>query len=183
VPSFTCHPRGIWLHNLRPISRLEIRLGDNPTVTADAAGDIILRLPYNGGATLKVLMKDVLTLFYVPELGIRLLSCTRLASRGVTCMFDETGCTLIDKNDNDDILARAIMRENLYWIQNAYPEIIPENAHTTSTSPNTGDLTVWHNRLAHVSKDKIASMLRAKQLQPATTPEKGDICTDCSIGK
>jgi hypothetical protein len=113
--SHVSHPRGIWLHKLRPISPREIRLGDNPTVTAEAAGDIILRLPYNGGATLKVLMKDAITLFYVPELGIRLLSCcTGLASRGVTCMFDETGCTLIDKNDNDDILARAIMRENLY---------------------------------------------------------------------
>jgi transposase InsO family protein len=173
-------PQRHWLHDLRPISPREIRLGDNSTVTAEAAGNIILCLPYHGGATLKLLIKDVL---YVSELGLSLLSCARLASRGVTCMFDDTGCTLIDKNDNDDILARAIMRENLYWIQNAHPETIPENAHTTSTGPNTGDLTVWHNRLAHVSKDKIASMLRAKQLQPATTPAKGDICTDCSIGK
>jgi hypothetical protein len=98
------------LHNLCPISPREIRLGDNSTVTAEAAGDITLRLPYHGGAALKLLINDVID---VPELGLSLLSCARLASQGVTSMSDETGCTLIDKIDNDDILARAIMSENL----------------------------------------------------------------------
>jgi hypothetical protein len=87
------------------------------------------------------------------------------------------------QNDNDHNLARATMREILHWIQNEHPEIIPENAHATSAGPKTENLTIWHHRLAHVSKYKFANKLRAKQLRPASTLAQGDPCTDCSAGK
>jgi hypothetical protein len=94
-------PQRDWLHNMHPIQTREIMLGNDATVSAEAAGDMILRLPYRDGKTLKLVISDVL---YVPDLGINLLSCSRLAMRGVASVFNKDECTLIDKNDNDDVL-------------------------------------------------------------------------------
>jgi hypothetical protein len=80
-------PQRHWLHNVRPISPREIRLGYNSTVTAEAAGDIILRLPYHGGATLKLSMKDVFI-------------CTRAWTQFVIlCPLGFTGCRMYVRRD------------------------------------------------------------------------------------
>jgi hypothetical protein len=92
-------PQRDWLHNMHPFQTREIRLGNDATVSAKAAGDMILRFPYRDGKTFKLVISDVL---YVPDLGLNLLSCSRLAMRGV--LFNKDECTLIDKNDNDDVL-------------------------------------------------------------------------------
>jgi hypothetical protein len=63
-------------------------------VNAEAAGDIVLMLPDNQGFTLRLIISDVL---YVPELSLNLLSCSKLAGRGVANILYKTGCTLIDK--------------------------------------------------------------------------------------
>jgi len=43
-------------------------------------------------------------------------------------------------------------------------------------------ITVWHNRLAHVNRNKITQMIREKQL-PDISASNTDACTDCSLGK
>jgi hypothetical protein len=90
-------PNRDWFHSLHPIDTREISLGDSSEVTAEAAGDIVLQLPYNNGANLKLMTSDVL---YVPDISLNLLSCSNLADRVVASIFDKTGCTLIDKMDN-----------------------------------------------------------------------------------
>ena len=67
-------PNQDWFHKLYQISPREISLGDNSKVTAEAAGDIILKLPYKNGAILKLLISDVM---YVPDLRLNLLSCSK----------------------------------------------------------------------------------------------------------
>jgi hypothetical protein len=73
-------PNRHWFSNIHPIPTREINLGDNSEVTAEPAGEINILLPYNTGRTLKLLISDVL---YVPELGLNLMSCSRLAARGI----------------------------------------------------------------------------------------------------
>jgi gag-polypeptide of LTR copia-type len=51
-------PNREWFHSLHPIATREICLGDNSKVNAEAAGDIILKLPYQG-ATLRLIISDV----------------------------------------------------------------------------------------------------------------------------
>jgi Integrase core domain/GAG-pre-integrase domain len=141
---------------------------------------MILRLPYRDGKTLKLVISDVL---YVPNLGLNLLSCSRLAMRGVASVLNKYECTLIDKNDNDDVPTHARLRDNLYWIENATPQLIPEVANPASTHhASTIDVNIWHNRLSYVAKDKIASTLRAKQL-PRLSQTDEIPCPDCSLGK
>jgi hypothetical protein len=78
---------------------------------AHAAGEFILEAHHKSNSVQKVPVKDVLL---VPKLGLNLLSCSRLAEKGVTSVFDKHGCALIDTQHNNDILARAQLRDNLY---------------------------------------------------------------------
>ena len=116
-------PNQDWFHKLYQISPREISLGDNSKVTAEAAGDIILKLPYKNGAILKLLISDVL---HVPDLSLNLLSCSKLAERGVSSIFDKNICFLIDKLYNDDLLAKAYKKDSLYWLTNVTPELQPK---------------------------------------------------------
>ena len=173
----SCEPG--WMHNLHPIPSREIRLADNSIIQAHAAGDLILEAHHNNNSVQKVTVKDVLL---VPKLGLNLLSCSRLAEKGVTSVFDKNGCALIDTQNNNNILARAKLRDNLYWVSNMVATLVAENATTVSNKTMPDDVTMWHNRLAHVNRNKISDMIRDKQLPPDA---KLDVekCTDCSSGK
>ena len=79
-------------------------------------------------------------------------------------MFDKNGCALIDTQNNNNILARAKLRDNLYWVSNMVATLVAENATTVSNKTMPDDVTMWHNRLAHVNRNKISDMIRYKQL-------------------
>jgi hypothetical protein len=73
-------PNRHWFSTFHPIPTRDIKLGDNSAVTADSAGEIIIVLPYHTGGNVKLSIRDVL---YVPKLRLNLLSCSRLAARGI----------------------------------------------------------------------------------------------------
>jgi hypothetical protein len=168
-----------WMHNSHPIPSREIILAYNSIIQAHAAGDLILEAHHKRNSVQKVTFKDVLL---VPKLGLNLLSCSRLAEKGVTSVFEKHGCALIDTQINNDVLARAQLRDNLYWISNMVATPGAEKATTVSNKTMSDDITMWHNRLAHVNRKKISVMIRDKQLPPDA---KLDVekCTDCSSWK
>jgi Reverse transcriptase (RNA-dependent DNA polymerase)/gag-polypeptide of LTR copia-type/GAG-pre-integrase domain/Integrase core domain len=171
-------PNKNWLHNFHKIAPREIRLGDNSVVSADAAGELILALPYRTGGRLNLHIDNVL---YVPDLGLNLLSCSRLAANGVSSIFHDKGCDLVDNNDNGDIIARALLINDLYWIQDANPKVEMERVNLTQCNEN--DIDLWHNRLGHTGKDKIASMLKQEILHDASSTSRNSSCKECSFGK
>jgi hypothetical protein len=140
-----------WLHNLHPIPSREIRLADNSVIHADEARDLVLEAPSHRNTALKLTMKDVL---YVSKLGLNLLSRSRLAEKGVTSVFDKHGCALIDNLNHNDTLARASLRDNLYWISDMVVTPVPENATPVASENMSEEVEVWHNRLAHVNRQK-----------------------------
>jgi hypothetical protein len=171
-------PNRQWFLNMHPIPTREIKLGDNSVVTAESAGEITLHLPYHTGGTLTLIIRDVL---YVPDLGLNLLSCSRLAAGGISSVFHSKGCDLIDLNDKDDIIAKARLVDDLYWIHGAKPVIAQETVQLASSNPR--ELQLWHNRLGHVHRDKIASMIRKNQLSNRRQAPSNDPCMDCASGK
>ena len=87
---------------------------------------------------------------------------------------------LIDKSDNDDLLAKAYMKDSLYWLTNATPELPTERANIAKHSDNVV-IIKWHNRLAHLGKKKISQMIRDNLLKTNTLTEKS--CQYCASGK
>lgn len=170
------------LHNVHSIPKREIKLGDNSVVTAQMAGDMCMRIPHGRRTYLTVVAKDVLC---VPSLGLNLLSSACLASRGVATVFDRDGCTLVDRTDHDKVLAKAVLRDQLYWLEDT--EIIPPEGSTSdervATASETVDATnMWHRRLAHVDRNKIGDMMRKNYLPSVTAPRQ-QMCVDCTSGK
>jgi GAG-pre-integrase domain len=147
-------------------------------VTAESAGEINILLAYHTGWTLKLRISDVL---YVPDLGLNLLSCSRLAACGISSVFNHQGWDLIDRNDNDDVIAKANLVDDLYWIRGAKSVTTQETLHISSK--NTKELQLWHNRLGHVNKDKISSMIRKQQLKIQWKSSENDTYADCSSVK
>lgn len=178
----SCHmsPNQEWLRNVHPIQTREIRLGDNSIVTAEAAGTLILKVLHCDESTTTLFVNNVL---YIPQLTLGLLSCSRMAEKGVDCVFDKYGCSLIDRSDSDKILARARLQKNLYWLTQVEPVPSGEHAQTASAPPTTEEVNTWHNRLAHVNKTKVAAMLRNHQITHAHKQYITDKCSDCSMGK
>jgi hypothetical protein len=73
---------------------------------------------------------------------------------------------LIDTHSHNDTLARAKLRDNLYWISDMVVTPVPENATPVASENMSEEVTVWHNRLAHVNRGKISDMIRDKYLPP-----------------
>jgi hypothetical protein len=126
-------PNRHWFQNMHTIPTREIRLGDNSVLTSEAAGDIIMSMPYHTGGTLTLAIGNVL---YVPELGLNLLSCSRLAAKGIATVFHDRGCDIIDRNDLDDVIFTAVLRDELYWILNVTPKIAQEYMQHAGVSTN-----------------------------------------------
>jgi hypothetical protein len=59
---------------------------------------------------------------------------------------------------------------------------VAENGTTVSNKTMSDDVTMWHNRLAHVNRKKISDIIRDKQLPPDAQLDV-EKCTDCSPGK
>jgi uncharacterized membrane protein (Fun14 family) len=171
--------RNQFVAQLAPHTSREIRLANNSMRQANAAGDLVLEAPSQKNVALKLTVKDVLL---VPKLGLNLMSCSRLAEKGVTSVFDKYGCALIDTHNHNDILARAHLQDNLYWISDMVVTPIPNIATPVSSETMSEDVTMWHNRLAHVNRRKISDMIRDKHLPPDAKLYV-DKCTDRSSGK
>ena len=101
---------------------------------------------------MKLLISDVM---YVPDLRLNLLSCSKLAEPGVSRIFDKNVSMLIDKSENDDVLAKAYMKDSLYWLTTATSKIPTERANIAKHSDNVL-ITKWHNRIAHLVKKNIS---------------------------
>jgi hypothetical protein len=98
----------------------------------------------------------------VPDLELNLLSCSRLAARGISSVFNHNGCDGIDENDHDDIITKADLVDDLYWIRGA--KSIPPQETLQVSSEHAPELDLWRNRLGHVNKDNISSMISKHQL-------------------
>jgi GAG-pre-integrase domain len=111
----------------------------------------------------------------------KFLKCSRLSARGISSVFNHQGCDLIDRNDNGGVIAKENLVDDLYWIRRAKPVISQETL--KACSGNTKELQLWHNRLGHVNKDKISSMIRNEHLQIQRKSSKNETCTDSSSRK
>lgn len=80
------------LINFTPITSRPITAADKRVFHATGKGDMRIEVP-NGNTTTTILLKDVL---YAPDMGITIVSISRIASAGYAALFRANFCRIFD---------------------------------------------------------------------------------------
>jgi Zinc knuckle len=100
-------------HKLESIALTTVKLGDDSTANCTQIGVVVLHM--SDGRRLRF-SRDL----YVPRIAINLLSVSQLAKKGIMTSFTKTGCALINSDDENCLLAEAIITPGgLYVITKA----------------------------------------------------------------
>jgi hypothetical protein len=101
-------------HKLESIAPTTVNLGDDSTANCTQIGEVMLHM--SDGRRLR--LSQVL---YVPRLSINLMSVSQLAKKGIMTLLTNTGCALIDSDDDNCLLAEAsILLGGLYVVTKAF---------------------------------------------------------------
>jgi hypothetical protein len=84
--------------HVRKIDPRRVMLGDNSSAMCSKFGTVVLKLP--GGRRLR--LSEVL---FVPHPKIHLLIMAQIARKGIMSSFEASGCSLLDLEDGNSILA------------------------------------------------------------------------------
>jgi len=150
-----------------------IELADGNVVDVVGKGTVKLSIVVNG--TTKVCyISDV---FLAPELGFQLLSVSQLDNKGLTTSFANGRCHV---RQGQHLMATGSSKGKLYVI----------DAPTTSVSSHklllSSSLSMWHERMAHVSHSTIQEMVK-NNVVTGVKIESSTIssppCDGCVLGK
>jgi len=161
---------------------MTIRLGDKNEVHARKMGMVQLN-----GVCIEA--------FFVPEFRISLLSVSQLDSQGLTSIFKDGMCTIIDQYGNNPL--SATLNRGLYILprigsahtsESANPPRLrsthtspissPPQLGSTRTSSKSDSIEVWHRRLAHLNYADLKLILDSDK-KTKTLWETPRLCQTC----
>lgn len=158
-------PNRDWITDYKEFSTAKfVTLGDNHKIVAKGYGNI----ETNVG-----IMKKV---YYVPELTANLFSISAAAKNGIEITCKALG---MDFKFEGEKVITAKMIHGIYLL---YLKVEKPSDRALAAS----SIDEWHERFAHVSKDRIKLMAKTnavKDLRIDSTPEKEGPCLDCAVGK
>lgn len=109
---------------------------------------------------------------YIPELSTNLLSVSKIAERGYTVCFRQSGCQVINKFDY--VCADAVAVGSLFKLV--------EKSVNQGQSCNISSV-VWHKRMGHLSPknlDRLKNMTKGIEYVPSKSHTE---CEICPLGK
>lgn len=158
-------PNRHWISNYEVFETAKmVTLGDSHRIVALGSGNIV---------TTAGTMRDV---YYVPELTANLFSISAATKNGieVLCKGNEMHLKLDGEN-----ITMAKQIQGIYFMDFDIKNV-DEVAFAVAS------LEQWHERFAHISKEKIKRMASAKIVKDLTIsadPTHKDVCEDCAVGK
>lgn len=134
-------------------------------------GDIPLIAKVDGGYK-HLLLRGVL---YVPNMRRKLISIGKTISLGHTGEIQKS--RIIIKNDSDEIILVGLKQDNLYraLVRESTDRDKAEVAVAEEEATRDSDLTLWHERLAHVNR---ATIVRMKKHSSVTGLESSNFNVD-----
>ena len=155
--------------NYRTITPRPITAADKRVFYAIGTGDYQIQVP-NGATTTPVVLRDA---FHAPDIGMTVVSVSRIAKAGYKVLFDEDRCKIMDKNDK--------VIGNISVSNNGIYKVLRAGAATLEQV----DLITLHRRLGHVSVSAIRNLIRndivaGLQLLDDTSPF---FCESCEYAK
>jgi hypothetical protein len=158
-----------------------VKWGEAKTIAVKGVGNILLQ----DKITKK--LKCIKGAYYVPELGINLISVRKL--RNTITVFDENKVTILDKNTLQPI-SKGYNKEGLYYLP--FQAITPKTSQKTTipqvlrTEKRKNPIIQWHYRLGHIAIVPLIATL--KRLKIKITKEdlfsfKSYNCESCILAR
>jgi transposase InsO family protein len=159
--------------NLQSIPPRPITAANNRVFYATGAGDLKIDVP-NGTSSTSITLKDAL---YAPDMGLTVVSISRIAAAGYSIAFEGKSCTI--KNKSGKIVGDIPASPNgLYKV---------EHALAAAAAAEQVDILTVHRRLGHISVDTIRSLVRTNAVTGLhlidPIPSSPLICDSCDYAK
>ena len=161
----------------RPISRIEILLGDGTKLATSEIGDVEMYVK-NGNSSKRIIVKDVL---FLPGIKANLMSVAKIQERGHEVKFVDNRCEVVSGSHGGIILAANIDR-GTFKVQ-ATPR-----TGVAFIADHDDQTKLWHERLAHIGVSTLEKMV-AKDIVRGLPDElkksklKQINCEGCCKGK
>src|SRR3984957_14053646 len=172
-----------WFTDFQSIPVRNITIGDNRVIHAVGRGNVPVKVQVNDRIQEGVINQAL----YVPDIGVNLISVSRLALSGLEVSFVEDRCVISNKSGK--VLACARRGEgNLYRLP-IRPSV--STAYVGESSDVSPDVKLWHDRLGHLNLDGMRllnSGRLVKDFPPQKVPGRSEVnvvtqCEACIKGK
>ena len=154
---------------------LKVFVGNGERVRVDFVG--LASLELESGFILELV--DVV---YVPSMTRNLLSVSKLVKSNLQFEFDESGFSIFR---NKSFIGNGLLIDGMFRLNCKLPNQSTEMINVLSSKQpcNTESFTIWHNRLGHVSKERMNLLSKESILPPLNHHEQDKTCIECAKGK
>jgi hypothetical protein len=181
-----------WFSTFKPIPKgsWSVTVADDRHIWVQGIGDIQITRTVDGIEKKGVLRK----VLFIPELRRNLFSIGIASKAGYSFQTLGDTCAIYQHLGRGPKVMEGVQIGTLYKlsikpvIPTQHDKIVsptPSTAFATTTMPNT-DLTLWHNRMAHINVQTIKSMSTHRSLDDFSVTPSGhlhSICRGCALGK
>ena len=156
------------------VDDVNIVVGTGQQTRVAGSGNVLVTL-HNRGKTSVVTLCDVL---HVPSLSFQLLSVSKMAEKGIKVQFANSKCFM---SRGGRRLVTASLQRSLYVLDGS-------GSLTSSHAACIANLQLWHERLAHVNRRGIVSMVKrgvvdGVNISDLHDPDTPSVCNGCVYGK
>lgn len=146
----------------------EIIAANSSRMPVKSAGNAVLH--YQGN---EIKVYDIM---HVPDLTVNLLSIFKMVSKGNTIIFDESGCSIYNKNDEQ--VAHVKPLNGVYKLQ-------AETAKCMIAKGNSETALTWHRRMGHLNYQSLLKLRNgaADGINFIDDKEVLANCETCAMGK
>eukprot|EP00112_Aurelia_sp_Birch-Aquarium-sp1_P025965 Seg893.2 transcript_id=Seg893.2/GoldUCD/mRNA.D3Y31 product="Retrovirus-related Pol polyprotein from transposon TNT 1-94" pseudo=true protein_id=Seg893.2/GoldUCD/D3Y31 len=155
----------------------KVRLGDNRTVDAHGKGSVWL-IVEAGGEYEPAELSEV---WYVPDLAKKnLFSVSAVAKRGLTIVFKEDKCHIL--NDNGNIMGSG-KKDGKLFVLDSVP--LSKSLHEANSAVDEKSLQLWHQRFGHLGVKNLKLLHDQKLVDGLKLNDSEDMkfCEGCAKGK
>jgi hypothetical protein len=154
-----------------------------PIITADkrpfhavGKGDMYVYLPKRDKSNSRILLKDVL---YAPDMGITLISISRIAGAGATVVFTGNVCRIYTKDR--EVIGEIKVKGGLYRVFMSGSKVGAYAADTKETL----SINELHRRLGHVSHERARLLVKKGLVEGVTLEAESEVvvCESCEWAK
>ena len=111
--------------------------------------------------------------YFVPSCNKNIISVSSLGTEGYIFKFGNNLCSIYY---NDALFARGVLDNGLYILDLSRPMLCVNDKKRKEN--NSDQLMLWHHRLSHINKRRIAKLVR-EGLNDSFDPNSIDTCESC----